>query len=209
MEFQPLKYIYQASGNAAANTLLLLHGTGGDEQDLLPVASHFGKDLNVLSLRGNVSEHGMPRFFKRIGMGVFDEKDLAFRTHELIAFIKQLAEKEGFDAGKIIALGYSNGANIAGSALMLYPDFFAGTILFRPMQPFKNPDTFKSLQHKPVFTSNGSMDPTINPQDTKKYIGLLQQAGYDVTHHDLATGHNLGNNDLNLAIEWYHKNFGS
>src|SRR6476620_276752 len=134
MDFQPLKYIYQPSEKNGAYTLLLLHGTGGDEHDLVPLAKHFGTDMNVLSLRGNVSEHGMPRFFKRLGMGIFDEKDLEFRTHEMAAFIRQLSEKEGFDLNKIIALGYSNGANIAGSLLLLYPGFLSGAILYRPMQ---------------------------------------------------------------------------
>ncbi len=136
MDFQPMHYIYKPSGKPNARTLLLLHGTGGDERDLLPISESFGENFNVLSLRGNVSENGMPRFFKRLGMGIFDEKDLEFRTNEMIAFIKEISEKEGFDTSKIIALGYSNGANIAGASLFLQPNFLAGAILFRPMQPF-------------------------------------------------------------------------
>lgn len=207
MEFQPLKYIYQPSGNPDAYTLLLLHGTGGDEQDLLPLARHFGTDMNVLSLRGNVSEGGMPRFFKRLGMGVFDEQDLSFRTEEMVAFIKELAVRESFDAGKIIALGYSNGANIAGSTLVRHPDFFAGAVLFRPMQPFKVPGTFVSKQQRPVFMSNGAADPTINPAETTGYINLLTAAGFRVTAHQLPTGHNLGTEDLKLSQQWYQQNF--
>src|ERR1700748_1507759 len=118
MDYQ---YIYQPVGNPAAYTLLLLHGTGGDETDLIPLAREFGQGFNVLSLRGNVSEGGMPRFFRRLGMGVFDEKDLTLRTHELVALVQALALKEHFDPSKVIALGYSNGANIAGSALLMYP----------------------------------------------------------------------------------------
>jgi phospholipase/carboxylesterase len=143
MEYQSLKYIYQPAG-APANTLLLLHGTGGDENDLIPLAKEFGTGFNILSLRGNVSEGGMPRFFRRLGMGIFDEKDLAFRTHEMVAFIRGLAAREGFDATRIIALGYSNGANIVGSTLLLYPDFLAGAILYRPMQPFKDVAAFRT-----------------------------------------------------------------
>lgn len=208
MNYQPLKYIYQPSGREDAATLLLLHGTGGDEQDLLPLAADFGNDLNVLSLRGNVSEHGMPRFFRRLGMGVFDEQDLEFRTHEMVAFIRELAGKEGFDAEKIIALGYSNGANIAGSTLLLYPDFLTGAILYRPMQPFREDKGTKAAKAVPVFMSNGRQDPTIDPAATGRYVQLLQDAGFEVTHHHLQTGHQLTEEDLKLSAEWYQQHFG-
>lgn len=208
MEFQPLKYIYQPSGNEDAYTLLLLHGTGGNEKDLLPLAPQFGNSMNVLSLRGNVSEGGMPRFFKRLGMGIFDEQDLTFRSHELVTFIKELAVKEQFDPAKIIALGYSNGANIIGSILMLYPDLFAGSILYRPMQPFKNPAPFRSEKHTPVFASNGISDPTIDANDTSRYRQVLQAAGYDLSAHTFNTGHNLSHEDLNQSLAWFHKYFG-
>ncbi|MGN6438592.1 MAG: alpha/beta hydrolase [Agriterribacter sp.] len=203
MNYQPLQYIYQSSGNANAYTLLLLHGTGGDETDLLPIGKQFGNKVNLLSLRGNVSEHGMPRFFKRIGMGIFDEKDLDFRTHEMVSFIDQLAEKEGFDKHKIIALGFSNGANIAGALLTLYPDFLAGAIMFRPMQPFKNPAPFKNTVHTPVFMTNGMADGTIRKEDTEAYVGLLKQAGFNVSNYTLAAGHGLVQQDIELATEWY------
>ena len=163
MEFQPMKYIYKASANAGAYTLLLLHGTGGNETDLLPLADNFGDKYNILSVRGNISENGMPRFFKRLGMGVFDEQDLAFRTDELATFVKQLASNEGFDVAKVIALGYSNGANIAGAMLINYPDFLAGAILYRPMQPYEDIHSQKSEKNVPVFFSTGTLDPTIKP----------------------------------------------
>ena len=213
MEYQPLTYIYRPSSGAAANTLLLLHGTGGDETDLLPLAQEFGTGFNVLSLRGNVSEGGMPRFFRRLGMGVFDEQDLAFRTHEMVAFIRELAARENFDPTRIIALGYSNGANIAGSALLLYPDFLAGAILYRPMQPFKEAAAFqagaspKTTRHTPVFMSNGCADPTIQPAATKAYAALLKNAGFDVTDYSLPAGHPLTRQDLQLSVEWFGKHF--
>lgn len=222
MNFQPLKYIYQPSGNATANTLLLLHGTGGDEKDLLPLAREFGPGINILSLRGNVTEGGMPRFFKRLGMGVFDEQDLLFRTNELVAFVRELAVKEKFAAGKIIALGYSNGANIAGSTLILHPDFLAGAILYRPMQPFKiigggvNGQTEgakraagagKAGGAVPVFMSNGNADPTIDPADTQRYVEILQNAGFTVTNYNLPAGHGLTKKDVELSIEWYEQRF--
>ncbi len=207
MEFQPLKYIYRAAPDKAEYTLLLLHGTGGDEQDLLPLADNFGKNLNVLSLRGNVTEQGMPRFFKRLGMGIFDEDDLSFRTEEMISFLNDLSKELNFDVNKIVALGYSNGANIIGSALALHPGFFAGAILYRPMQPYKTmPDT-KDSNNTPVFASNGTQDPTINAPATVAYNNLLKTAGINLTEYMLPTGHNLSNQDLQLSVEWFKKNF--
>lgn len=207
MEFQPSKYIYRAAPEKAEYTLLLLHGTGGDEQDLLPLADNFGKNLNVLSLRGNVTEQGMPRFFKRLGMGIFDEDDLRFRTEEMISFLNDLSKELNFDVNKIVALGYSNGANIIGSTLALHPGFFAGAILYRPMQPYKTmPDT-KDSNNTPVFVSNGMQDPTINPPATVAYNNLLKTSGIILTEYMLPTGHNLSNQDLLLSVEWFQKNF--
>lgn len=210
MNYQPLKYIYHGSGNPEAYTLLLLHGTGGNERDLLPIGKQFGTDINLLSLRGNVNENGMPRFFRRLGMGIFDEQDLAFRTEEMVSFLKELATVEKFDPTKIVALGYSNGANIAAGTLSLFPDFLAGAILFRPMQPFKNIDPdWKSNNSTPVFMTNGVGDQTINPTDTADYVDALQTAGFNLSEHSLATGHNLVQEDLSLALEWFEKQFRS
>ncbi len=197
-----MHYIYQPAAQTATHTLLLLHGTGGDEHDLLPLGKAFGGNFNILSLRGNVLEGGMPRFFKRMGMGVFDEKDVTFRTHEMVEFLKQLSPKEGFDPHNLVALGYSNGANIAGSTLVLYPDFLAGAILYRPMQPFRNMPEFKTVRHAPVFMSNGAQDPTIHPADTLAYAGLLEKAGFDVSVHTISAGHGLVQEDLLLSKDW-------
>lgn len=207
MDHQPLKYIYKASGDPEAYTLLLLHGTGGNEHDLLSLGEGFGTHINLLSVRGNVSERGMPRFFKRLGMGVFDEKDIAFRTEELLVFLKDIAVKEGFDAAKIIALGYSNGANIAGAMLVSHPDFLAGAVLFRPMQPFKELGSFTSANPVPVFFSSGAADPTVDPASTSQYIAALQSAGFDVTAVNLPASHNLVQQDITLAVDWFSKYF--
>ncbi|MDH7460356.1 alpha/beta hydrolase [Chitinophagaceae bacterium 26-R-25] len=208
MNYSELKYIYQPAQNTAQNTVLLLHGTGGDENDLLPIAKYFGDNFNILSLRGNVSEGGMPRFFRRLGMGIFDEKDLAFRTDEMVHFIRDLAVKENFDADKIIALGYSNGANIAGSTLLQYPDFLAGAILFRPMQPFKEISaTAVNTKKTPIFMSNGASDPTIDPVATVRYVEVLKKAGFDVADYNLQTSHGLTQKDIELSVEWFKKHF--
>lgn len=209
MEFQPLKYIYKASGNPDDYTLLLLHGTGGNENDLLPLASNFGNGYNILSVRGNVSESGMPRFFKRIGMGVFDEQDLAFRTDELVAFVGNTALTEGFDPSKIIALGFSNGANIAGAVLVKHPGLLAGAILYRPMQPFKEITIDAKVIGTPVFFSSGKADPTVGIADTERYLDILKSFGYRVSFHTFNTGHNLVQDDVTLAAEWLTANFPS
>ena len=207
MNYQPLKYIYKASGNPEAYTLLLLHGTGGDEHDLLGMGERFGADLNLLSLRGNVSEHGMPRFFKRLGMGIFDEQDLSFRADELMDFLESLAFKEGFDSTKVVALGYSNGANIAGAILLKYPDALAGAILFRPMPPFKSLPEATTTINPPVFMSSGSQDQTVDPNNTNLYVAALNKAGFKVNDVIVPAGHNLTNSDIDLAVAWFKNSF--
>jgi phospholipase/carboxylesterase len=207
MEYQPLKYIYKPSGIEGAHTLLLLHGTGGNEQDLLSIADYFGNHHNVLSVRGNVSEHGMPRFFKRLGMGVFDEKDLIFRTEELIHFLGELATKEGFDPDKVIALGYSNGANIAGSILVTQPNLLSAAILFRPMQPYKVLPGIKNDKGTPVFMSSGKLDPTVAIASVKGYQEALSKGGFNATLQQINTSHSLTQEDISLAVEWFNQNF--
>jgi len=206
MEFQPLKYIYIPSGNKQASTLLLLHGTGGDENDLIPIAKDFGTDFNILSVRGNVSENGMPRFFERLGMGIFDEQDLHFRTDELVSFIKSISEEKGFDLTKIIALGYSNGANIAGAILTKYPHFLGGAILYRPMQPFKSLLPFRNDTNTPIFISSGSHDNTVNPDDTTRYVAILKDSGFEVSHFVIKAMHGLTAEDLSLTNQWLNTN---
>jgi phospholipase/carboxylesterase len=205
MDFKPMHYIYKPSANPEATTLLLLHGTGGNEEDLLPIGESFGSHLNILSVRGNILENGMPRFFKRLGTGIFDENDLEFRTNEMIAFLKELAQKEKFDVSKMIAIGYSNGANMAGATLQMYPNFLAGAILFRPMLPFKDRKTERNNNNTPVFISSGKYDPTVNQKEIAKYISLLNGSGFTVSDFEISTGHNLIQKDLDLAIEWFKK----
>jgi phospholipase/carboxylesterase len=205
--FQPLTYIYQPAPGAT-RTLLLLHGTGGDERDMLPLAARFGPGFNVLSVRGNVEEGGMPRFFRRLGMGVFDEPDVVFRTHELADFLTKVAAKEGFDSAQLVAVGYSNGANIAGSLLMLYPGLLAGAVLWRPMQPLvQQVPAFVAPRPVPVYFAAGQHDPTVRPAATEAYAALLMQAGYQLTRRDAPTGHNLTQADLDGATAWMSTNF--
>ena len=207
MDFQPMHYVYKAAANPEAITLVLLHGTGGNEHDLLPIANYFGNNINILSLRGNTDENGMPRFFKRLGMGVFDENDLEFRTHEMVAFINEVAAKEKFDTSKIIALGYSNGANIAGATLFLYPNFLAGAILFRPMLPFQNKEIQPNENKTPVFLTSGKNDGMVTEVEIEKYTALLKLGGFDTQKVMLNTGHNLTQEDIDLSVKWFQNKF--
>jgi phospholipase/carboxylesterase len=207
MENQSMKYIYKVSGNPEAYTLLLLHGTGGDENDLLGLGESFGTGINLLSVRGNVLEHGMPRFFKRLGMGIFDEQDLNFRAEELWSFVELLAVQEGFDITKVVALGYSNGANIAGAILVTHPEALAGAVLFRPMQPFQTLPEFSSKVKVPIFFSSGQVDPTVDPHSTKAYIEALERGGFAVNDLVLPASHNLTQQDVDLARDWFKNSF--
>src|SRR5712691_4924609 len=151
-------HTFQASATTDAATLLLLLGTGGNERDLLPVASMLAPDAGVLSPRGKVLERGMPRFFRRLAEGIFDVEDLKFRTGELADFLRAAATHYGFDVGRLIAVGFSNGANIAASMLLLRPDALAAGILIRAMVPLV-PDPLPSLPRTRVLVSNGTLDP--------------------------------------------------
>lgn len=208
MDFQPLKYRFvKATAQVDdASTLLLLHGTGGDETDLLPLGQSFGPEVNLLSVRGNVLENGMPRFFRRLAMGVFDEKDVRFRTRELVHFLAEVAGQLGFNPAKVVALGYSNGANIAGAVLMLHPECLAGAILLRPMQPLNGSD-FGTGRPVPVLMLSGATDGTVDPAATRAYQDLLAANQLVVTHQQLPAGHSLTREDLAIALAWFNANF--
>ena len=184
------------------DTLLLLHGTGGDERDLLELGAELGQGAGLLSPRGKVLENGMPRFFRRLAMGVFDVEDLKYRTHELAQFVKTAAKHYGFDAGRVTALGYSNGANIAASLLLLHPDVLAGAVLLRPMVPLI-PDRLPDLENVPVFLAAGKRDPIVRPEQTAKLAELLREAGADVDLEWSAGGHELTPGELTLAKRWW------
>jgi len=171
-------------------TLLLLHGTGGDENDLLPLGQALAPGAALLSPRGKVLENGMPRFFRRLAMGVFDEQDLRFRTQELAEFLRAAAGQYGFDLGNVVAVGYSNGANIAGSMLLLYPEMLRAAVLLSPMLPLK-PEQTPNLKSVAVFVAAGRADPIVAPENTKQLVSLLTQAGADVTEHWHQGGHEL------------------
>ncbi|WP_163971497.1 alpha/beta hydrolase [Oceanobacillus halotolerans] len=202
-----MKHIYQ-EGKANKPTLLLLHGTGGTEQDLLPIAEMIEPEASVLSVRGNVSENGMPRFFRRIREGVFDEEDLVFRTKELYEFLDEASAKYGFNRDNIIAIGYSNGANIAGSLLFHYENALKGAFLHHPMVPRRGIE-LPDLTNTPVFIGAGDNDPICPPEESKELEKLLREAGAQVELHWESLGHQLSRGEIEKAKELYDKHFGN
>jgi phospholipase/carboxylesterase len=185
-------------------TLLLLHGTGGDENDLIPLARQLLPGAALLSPRGKVLENGMPRFFRRLATGVFDLDDLKRRTAELADFIVHAGAAYGLDAP--VALGFSNGANIAAALLLLHPDVLAGAILLRPMVPLIPPD-LPNLTGKPVLISAGQHDSIVPAANTLHLANLLQSAGAEVTLKRQPLGHNLAEPDLQASAYWLRQNF--
>jgi predicted esterase len=182
-------------------TLLLLHGTGGNEEDLLPLGQALLPGAAILSPRGKVLEHGMPRFFRRFAEGVFDVEDLKFRTHELAQFIEAAAQVYQF-GGTIVAAGYSNGANIAASLMLLHPQTLAGAVLFRVMVPFI-PEVTPDLTGKQALLAAGRQDQIVPPTDTIKLAEMLKTAGAAVSLHWHDGGHELGQDDIAAAQRWF------
>jgi predicted esterase len=189
------------TGANARTTLLLLHGTGGDENDLVPLASKLLPGASILSPRGAVSERGAPRFFKRLAEGVFDLEDLALRTQQLIRFIDSSVAKYEIDSRKIIAVGFSNGANIAASVLLTGPPIFAAAVLFRAMVPFE-PKSPAKLPGTPVLLSSGEWDPIATPEQARRLQSLLTTAGAVATINFFNAGHSLTNDDVLDAAHW-------
>ena len=187
--------------------VLALHGTGADENDLIPLARGVAPDASVLSPRGKVSEMGAPRFFRRLAEGVVDVEDLIARTHALADFVVASATNYGFDADRVVALGYSNGANIAGSVLFLRPEVLAGAALLRPMAPFKPGElpggAAPDLSGKRVLVSAGERDPLIPSPSTDSLVAQLSGAGAEVTDRRHNAGHELIQGDVAALTEWF------
>jgi predicted esterase len=197
------RYIPSLDGNNKAElTLLLLHGTGGNEDDLLPLGRELDSNAGLLSPRGKILEGGrIPRFFRRLAEGVFDIEDLKFRTHELAGFVEKASRFYGFDVRKVIAVGYSNGANIAASMLLLKPQTLSGAILFRAMVPLV-PDNLSDLSDRRIFMSSGLRDPIATRQEAERLSGLLKQARAVVDLQWQNSGHELTQNDIHAARQW-------
>ncbi|MBY6037814.1 alpha/beta hydrolase [Fictibacillus nanhaiensis] len=199
-------HIFKQGTDEKKPVLLLLHGTGGNEEDLLTLAEMISPDSSVLSVRGNVLENGMPRFFRRLSEGVFDEEDLILRTKELYDFMDESAEKYAFDRQNIVAVGYSNGANIAGSLLFHYENSLKGAILHHPMVPRRGIE-LPTITQLPVFIGAGKNDPICSPEETEELAKILTEAGASVHIKWDHMGHQLSRAEVEDAAEWFNKNF--
>ena len=187
-------------------TLLLLHGTGGTEDDLIPLGNELTPDASILSVRGKVLENGMPRFFRRLEEGVFDLEDLKMRTDELADFILKSSSIYDFDLKRLIAVGYSNGANIGASVLLRRPEVLAGAILFRAMVPFI-PDVLPDLSKKFIILLEGMRDPIVSKQEAESLLKIFNKAHSNVTIKWQGSGHNLTQEDIDSAKKWLEINF--
>lgn len=201
-----MRHIYKEGTNPNKPVLLLLHGTGGDENDLLPLADIVDSESSVLSVRGNILENGMPRFFKRLAEGVFDEEDLIFRTNELNQFLDDAANQYQFDRDNIVAIGYSNGANIAASLLFHYKDALKGAILHHPMVPRRGIQ-LPELKGTNVFIAAGANDPICPQQESVDLQQFLEGAGALVEVHWENRGHQLTMSEVQAAKQWYERTF--
>jgi phospholipase/carboxylesterase len=179
--------------------LLLLHGTGGDENDLLPLGQMISPGAALLSVRGQVLEHGMPRFFRRLAEGMFDEADVIRRANDLADFVE--AAREAYGLAAPLALGYSNGANIAAAILALRPRTLQGGILLRAMVPLARPPEV-NLSGRSLLLVSGQHDPIIPPANGERLAAMLTGAGADVTRRVLPVGHQLSQADITVAREW-------
>ncbi len=194
-------HVFRPPAHPGGPILLLLHGTGGNEEDLVPIAEMLLPEAGILSPRGKVLERGMPRFFRRLAEGVFDIDDLKLRTAELADFIVETAALREFSARDVIAVGFSNGANIAGALLLLRPEVLGGAVLFRAMVPL-TPETLPNIPGTPVLLSNGRLDPLVTAEETEKLVSLLRSAGADITLSWQNSGHELTQRDVVTAKEW-------
>ena len=182
--------------------MLLLHGTGGNEQDLIPLGQELYPRAAILSPRGKVLESGMPRFFRRLAEGVFDIEDLKFRTQELADFVRKASKVYKFDLRYIISIGYSNGANIASSLLLIHPEIITSAVLFRAMVPFI-PEKVPNLTGKNIFIGAGQYDPIVPRKQTETLFGFFKKAGANVVlHFEENSGHELGYDEISAAKDW-------
>ena len=194
-------FLHEFVHGNSSRTLLLLHGTGGNERDLIPLGRELDPNASLLSPRGKILENGMPRFFHRLAEGVFDLEDLKTRTNELADFVAAAVRHYKLDAEHIVGVGYSNGANIAASMLLLRPEIMRAAVLFRAMVPLV-PDKLPELSSVHIWIGAGDQDPIVPGSETKRLAELLRRAGADVTIRFAEAAHGLTNDDVEAAHDW-------
>jgi predicted esterase len=192
-------HIFEPGSDPTAPPLLLLHGTGGDERDLLPLGRQLSPGSALLSPRGDVVEHGARRFFARLAEGVFDPAEVTRRTHALADFIGAATAQHGIDRGRLMAVGFSNGANIAATLLQLRPESLAGAVLLRAMVVLDRPAAAGTLHGKRVLLANGTHDPIVPPDHPPRLAALLRAGGANVSLHLSTASHGLVTADLAAA----------
>jgi phospholipase/carboxylesterase len=203
MSLASYQHVYHPPTDAGLPTILVLHGTGGDENDLLPLARHIAPGCGLLSPRGNVMERGMPRFFRRFAEGVFDLEDVQFRAAELAAFVGSAATEYGFAAQNVYALGYSNGANIANAVLLTQPRALRGGMLLRSQLTYV-PEVLPSLAGKAVLLSAATHDQLISVAESTRLYDTLQSAGAQVSITWQEASHSLIKSDIEMAASWWN-----
>lgn len=200
----PLTFVHNyipAPDSARTDTLLLLHGTGGDEHDLMPLGHRLDPNANLLSPRGKVLENGMPRFFRRLAEGVFDVPDLIAQAQALSEFVTEAADVYGFDPVRVTAAGFSNGANIAAALLLLHPGVLHTAVLLHPMVPLV-PEVLPDLTGTAVFIGAGRRDPIASEEETERLAALLRESRAEVTVAWQPGGHALTREEADAAAAW-------
>jgi len=194
-------FIHEFVPGASDRTLLLLHGTGGNEHDLIPLGRELDPNAALLSPRGKILENGMPRFFRRLAEGVFDVEDLKQRTNELADFVAAAVRQYRLAADRVVAVGYSNGANIVTSMLLLRPEILRTAILFRTMVPLV-PDNLPDLSSVRVWIGAGDQDPIIPASETQRLATLFRRGGADVRIRFAHATHGLTDAEVKMARLW-------
>ena len=195
--------IYKFIKKSKDKLLIVLHGTGGDETSMIPLAEYIDEKSSVLSIRGNVNENGMFRYFKRISPGVFDEENLKIETENLKNFIYKFLGGNGFDPQNTSVLGYSNGANILGSLLYHYGKVFGKSILMHPMIPIKDYSVVAQQSHKILITA-GVNDSLVKIEETKELFEIFMLSNGDVKLKIYSSGHSVSNDELIDIKNWYN-----
>jgi predicted esterase len=196
------QHLFVPGTDPEAPPLLLLHGTGGNERDLLPLARTLSPGSAVLSPRGDVSEHGQLRFFRRFAEGVFDLDDVRRRTHALADFVIDAATRYQIPRDKLLAIGFSNGANIAGTLFQLRPEVLGGAIMLRPMVVLDQSASALSLSERNIFISSGNADPIVPAEQPLQLAKLFRAGGANVTLKIQNASHGLAAGDIADAQTW-------
>jgi len=202
MQPNPSAFAHRWLAGTGEKTLLLLHGTGGDENDLIPLGQTLDPAASLLSVRGRVDENGSNRFFRRIAEGVFDLENMREETDSLAAFVSQAAAKYGFDLDQLYAAGFSNGANMAASLMLRHPEALRGAFLMRAMVPFE-PSSPPALTGTRVLITSGESDPLVTRGQAERLANILREGGAEVEHLWVHAGHNLARGELVEAKRWF------